>query len=386
MFKRLAISIIALLLAAPFAAMAQAPSTAFETKAGQALMVEASTGTVLLAKAADKPMPPASLAKLMTVELVFEALAKGEITLDTQYTVSEHAWRTGGAPSRTSTMFAALKSSIRVEDLLKGVMVHMANDGCIILAEGMAGSEAAFTERMNERAKALGLTQSHFANATGLPDPAAKTTLRDLIKLARHIEASYPQFYAFYTLPEFEWNKILQRNRNPLLAFDLGIDGLASGYSEEGGFGIVASAKKDGVRYFLGLGGIASDKERTEETSRVLGWGQQTFENLKLFDPGEVVGAASIYGGADGSIDLVARDPVSVFVPIGSQDRLSARIIYHWPLRAPVQPGHEAGVLRIFSGESLLREVPLVTAGSVEVGTLRQRATDALLELMFFWL
>ncbi|WP_244564156.1 D-alanyl-D-alanine carboxypeptidase family protein [Rhizobium sp. RU36D] len=375
-----------MLLGAISAASAQTPPVGFETKAAQALMIEASTGTVLLSKAADKPFPPASLAKLMTVELVLDALTRGEITLDTEYAVSEYAWRTGGAPSRTSTMFAALKSRIRVDDLLKGVMVQMANDGCIILAEGMAGSEAAFTERMNERAKVLGLTGSHFANSTGLPHPDARTTLKDLVKLARHIEATYPTLYQYYRIPEFEWNKIFQRNRNPLLSFDLGIDGLASGYSEEGGFGIVASGLKDGTRLFVALSGIATDKERTEETARVLGWGQTAFESLKLFDAGEVIGAASIYGGATGSVDLVAKAPVSVFVPIGNPERLSARIVYQWPLRAPVESGSQVGTLRIFSGESLLREVPLATASSVEVGTLRQRATDALLELMFFWL
>lgn len=385
MLKQIVILLIALL-GTMSAASGQTPPAGFETKAAQALMIEASTGTILLSKAADKPFPPASLAKLMTVELVLDALTRGEITLDTDYAVSEYAWRTGGAPSRTSTMFAALKSRIRVDDLLKGVMVQMANDGCIILAEGMAGSEAAFTERMNERAKVLGLTGSHFANSTGLPHPDARTTLKDLVTLARHIEATYPRFYEYFRIPEFEWNKIFQRNRNPLLAFDLGVDGLASGYSEPGGFGIVASSLKNGTRLIVGLSGIATDKERTEETARVLGWGQTAFESLKLFDAGEVIGAASVYGGANGTVDLVAKAPVSVFVPIGNPERLSARIVYQWPLRAPVESGSQVGTLRIFSGESLLREVPLATASAIEVGTLRQRATDALLELMFFWL
>lgn len=385
MFKQIVILLITLL-GTITAASGQTPPAGFETKAAQALMIEASTGTILLSKAADKPFPPASLAKLMTVELVLDALTRGEITLDTDYAVSEYAWRTGGAPSRTSTMFAALKSRIRVDDLLKGVMVQMANDGCIILAEGMAGSEAAFTERMNERAKVLGLTGSHFANSTGLPHPDARTTLKDLVTLARHIEATYPRFYEYFRIPEFEWNKIFQRNRNPLLAFDLGVDGLASGYSEQGGFGIVASSLKNGTRLIVGLSGIATDKERTEETARVLGWGQTAFESLKLFDAAEVIGAASVYGGANGTVDLVAKAPVSVFVPIGNPERLSARIVYQWPLRAPVESGSQVGTLRIFSGESLLREVPLATASAIEVGTLRQRATDALLELMFFWL
>jgi D-alanyl-D-alanine carboxypeptidase len=358
----------------------------FETKAGRVLLIEDSTGTVLLSKGQDEAIPPASLAKLMTLEVVFDALRRGEIRLDTSYPVSEHAWRTGGAPSRTSTMFAALKSVIRVEDLLKGIAVQMANDGCIILAEGMAGSEQSFAARMTARAREIGLKNSTFANATGLPHPGNRTTLADMVALSRHLYKTYPQYYGLFAQTEFEWNKILQRNRNPLLTLSLGVDGLTTGFADESGFAIVASAEKNGVRLFLAMSGLAADKERTEEAVRVLQWGQTAFERRTLFQPGETIGAASVYGGTQSSIGLTSPNPVEVFVPVNNPDRLTARIVYRWPLRAPVVQDQPVGELRILAGERLLSKVPLITTAAVEKGTLRQQAWDALIELLFFWL
>ncbi|MBA4799943.1 MAG: D-alanyl-D-alanine carboxypeptidase, partial [Rhizobiales bacterium] len=255
------------------AAFAQtaAPAPLIESKAAQVYLIEASTGTVLFSKNEKKSFAPASLAKLMTLEVVFDALKKGEIRPDTIYPVSEYAWRTGGAPSRTSTMFAAVKSQVPVADLIKGIAVQTANDGCLIIAEGIAGSEAKFVERMNARATELGLTDSHFANATGLPHPDNRSTLVDLVKLARHLVETYPDLYQTFSLAEFEWNKILQRNRNPLLP--IGADGLGTGFAEESGFAIIASMERDGRRLFLGLSGAQTDKERTEEATRLLNWG-----------------------------------------------------------------------------------------------------------------
>ncbi len=381
----LALLFVALVLSSPVLAQQAAPRL-FETKAAQVLMIEASTGTVLLAKGEDKPLPPASLAKLMTLEVVFDAIRRREIGLDTVYKVSEHAWRTGGAPSRTATMFAALKSELRVEDLLKGAAVQMANDACIILAEGMDGSEEKFAGRMNGRAKALGLTASAFVNPTGLPAPGNRTTLRDMITLARHLQATYPDFYRLFAQPEFEWNKILQRNRNPLIGRSAGVDGLASGFAEESGYALVASAERNGRRLFLAISGLPSDKERTEEAVRLFDWAFGAFEMRHLFKPGQTIGQASVYGGAAGQVDLVAAGPVDVFVPIDDPERLQARIVYRWPLRAPLAAGAQVGVLQLSSGERLLREVTLQSAAAVGEGTLRQKAGDALFELLFFWL
>lgn len=381
----LALLFVAFILSTPVSAQ-QAVSKVFETKAAQVLMVEASTGTVLLAKGEDKPLPPASLAKLMTLEVVFDAIRRREIGLDTVYKVSEHAWRTGGAPSRTATMFAALKSELRVEDLLKGITVQMANDACIILAEGMDGSEEKFAGRMNARAKVLGLTASTFVNPTGLPDPGNRTTLRDMVTLARHLQSSYPDFYRLFAQPEFEWNKILQRNRNPLIGRSAGVDGLASGFAEESGYALVASAERNGRRVFLAISGLPSDKERTEEAVRLLDWAFGSFEMRHLFKPGQVIGSASVYGGDAGEVGLVAAGPVDVFVPVDDPERLQARIVYRWPLRAPLAAGAQVGVLKLSSGERLLREVKLQSAAAVGEGTLRQKAGDALFELLFFWL
>ena len=355
-----------------------------ETKATQVYLVEASTGTVLLSKNERQSFAPASLAKLMTLEVVFDALAKGEIRPDTIYPVSEYAWRTGGAPSRTSTMFAAVKSQVPVADLIKGVAVQTANDGCLILAEGMAGSEAKFVERMNARAAELGLTDSRFGNATGLPHPDNRSTLYDLVKLSRHLIDTYPDLYKTFALPEFEWNKILQRNRNPLLSF--GADGLGTGFAEGSGFAIVASMERGGRRLYLGLGGVATDKERTEEATRLLNWGFDSFEMRTLFKTGEVIGEASVYGGAQSKVPLVADRPVEVYVPVNNPERLQARIVYRWPLDPPVAVGQEVATLNIFSGERPLRSVALKSAEAVEVGTLRQRAWDAVIELLFFWI
>jgi D-alanyl-D-alanine carboxypeptidase (penicillin-binding protein 5/6) len=388
MFCRFLSSLMAaIVLLMPCNGFAQTPATAgFQTKARQIYMIEALTGTVLLAQNENEPIPPASLAKLMTMEVVFDAIARGEISRDTQFPVSEYAWRTGGAPSRTATMFAALKSSIRVEDLIKGVVVQNANDACIVLAEGMAGSDEAFGARMNKRALELGMTQSIFVNSTGLPDAANRTTARDLVILSKHLQETYPDFYPLYIQPQFLWNKITQRNRNPLLGLNIGVDGLATGFAEGQGFSIATSINRDGKRFFLAMGGLASDKERLEESRRVLEWAMSSFENKRLFGDGEVIGEASVYGGTGSSVGLVAKIPIDVFVPTNNPEKLSARITYRWPLTAPVAAGYQAGTVKIFSGETLLLEVPLFTATAIGQGGLASRALDALTELMLFWL
>ena len=355
-----------------------------ETKASQVYLIEASTGTVLLAKNERQSFAPASLTKLLTLEVVFDALTRGEIRPDTIYPVSEYAWRTGGAPSRTATMFAAVKSQVSVGDLVKGIAVQTANDGCLIIAEGMEGSEAKFVERMNARAAELGLTDSHFGNATGLPHPDNRSTLFDLVKLSRHLVGAYPDLYRTFSLAEFEWNTILQRNRNPLLSF--GADGLGTGFAEGSGFAIVASMERGGRRLFLGLGGAQTSKERTEEAARLLAWGFDSFEMRTLFKAGEVVGEASVYGGASSKVPLVADRAIEVYVPVNNPERLQARILYRWPLMPPVAADREIATLTLYSGERLLRSLPLQSAEAVEVGTLRQRAFDAVIELLFFWI
>ena len=379
------LTILGLLAGLP-SAWAQDAAAGFVTKARQAYLVEGKTGTVLLATNENQAFPPASLAKLMTMEVVFGALKRGDVSADTLFPVSENAWRTGGAPSGTTTMFAALNSQIRVDDLIRGVVIQNANDACIILAEGISGSEGEFAARMTARAKDLGLGRSTFGNATGLPDAQSYTTARDLVELAHQIYREYPEYYRLYSQPDFEWNKIFQRNKNPLLALNMGVDGLGAGFAEGAGYAVTASVERNGTRLFLALGGLESDKERREEAHRILEWGLSSFETKVLFKPGEVVGQASVYGGETRYVDLIAREPIDIYLPTENPERLSGRIVYNWPLRAPVSEGQSIGELRIFSGERLVREAELVTAHPVGTGSLVSQATDALLELMFFWL
>ncbi|MFK3779284.1 D-alanyl-D-alanine carboxypeptidase family protein [Agrobacterium sp. NPDC089420] len=368
------------------AATAQSQTAPFIAKAEQAYMIDAETGTVLLSQNEDQPFPPASLAKLMTVEVVLDALSKGQVMPETGYPVSEYAWRTGGAPSRTSTMFAALKSSVSVNDLLTGIIVQNANDGCIIIAEGMAGSDPAFAKRMTARAGELGMGSSAFSNSTGLPDPGNRTTARDMVRLAQHLHDTYPDRYGLFTRPDFEWNRIFQRNKNTLLVPGSGIDGLGLGFAEGSGFAAVVSAEREGRRVYLALAGISDDKTRQEEARRVVDWGLTAFEKRHLFSKDEVVGSVSVYGGDASYVDLSPKEDVSVLVPVNTAERISGRIVYRWPLNAPLDAGANAGTLKVFSGERLLREVPLYTKGTVGKGSLSQNAAGALKELLLFWL
>lgn len=375
-------AVAALILGNAFAAQAQL----FETRAGQAFMIDADTGTVLYSKDPDKLIPPASLAKLMTMEVVFHALKSGRLRMDDTFLVSENAWRKGGASSGGSTMFAALKSSIRLEDLIQGVIVQSANDGCIIIAEGMAGSEENFAQLMTERARRIGLTKSVFKNATGLPAEGQVVNVRELAQLAVHIWREYPEYYHYYSQPNFTWNKITQSNRNPLLAMDIGADGMKTGFTEESGYAIVGSVNRDGKRVFAAMSGMATERERAEEARKLLDWGIRAFQRMELFADGEVVGEAQVYGGEKSGVTLKAKGPVAIFVPITNRDRLIARIVYEGPVVAPVEEGVRVGALKVWIGDTLSQETPLYTAEAVGLGTLHQRALDAVGELMVGWL
>ncbi|MBB3234754.1 D-alanyl-D-alanine carboxypeptidase family protein [Phyllobacterium endophyticum] len=376
---------IALGAALALAGEAKAQDTQFETKAKQALMVEDQTGTILYAKSPDTLIEPAALAKLMTMEVVFHGLKTGEIALSTQYVVSENAWRTGGAPSGGSTMFAKLKSSVSVGDLIQGVIVQSANDGCIILAEGIAGSEQKFAEMMNSRAKAIGLKHSTFVNSTGLPDPKQRMSLTDLVALARHIKREYPEYYRTYAQDNFTWNNIFQRNRNPLLRLDIGADGMGTGYTEQSGYGIVGSTERNGRRYIAALSGLASDKERAEEAKRIFEWAYQAFEEADIFAANEIVGEAKVFGGVRSGVALKAHEKISILIPVANRDRLKAHVVYQGPLVAPLKADQQVGILRIWIGDALVQETPVYTAEAIDSGDLKKRSLDAVLELATGW-
>jgi D-alanyl-D-alanine carboxypeptidase (penicillin-binding protein 5/6) len=378
--------VVGLLIGSAPLAEVSAQTAAFETKAKQVYLIEAGTGTVLYSKNADDLIPSASLAKLMTAEYVFNELKQGRISENTEYKVSEYAWRTGGALSRTSTMFAALNSSIRVIDLLRGVIVQLANDGCIILAEGLAGSESEFADLLTKRAREIGLEKSVFANSNGLPNPKNKTTVRELVLLARQIQANYPNYFRLYSEPAFEWNKIFQRNRNPLVALNIGVDGFVTGYAEESGYAIVTTIERNGTRLFLAMGGLKTDKERLEETRRVLEWGLTNFVKRTVFHKGDRVAEAPVFGGDRSHVALSTHDDVDIFIPVDNPDRIRARIAYTWPLKAPVKNDQKIGMMTITVGDRPVRDIAVYSTQPVETGTLTSKAFDGLKELFFFWL
>lgn len=358
----------------------------FDTRAKEAYMVDAVTGTVLFSKNADQPVPPASLAKLMTIEVVFQAIKAGRLSLQDKFTVSENAWRKGGAASGGSTMFAKLGSSVPLEDLIQGIIVQSANDGCIVVAEGMAGTEENFAQLMTERARELGLMHSTFMNSTGLPAEGQAVTMHDLTRLAIHIWREYPDLYHYFAEPSFKWNGILQRNRNPLLTMDIGADGLKTGHTEESGYALVGSAARDDRRLFVAMSGMTSASERSEEARKMLDWGMRAFRKTQIFAEGEAVGSAAVFGGAKSQVALKAKGPVAIFVPITNRDRLKARIVYQGPLTAPVEEGTRIGALKVWIGDTLSQETPVFAAESVARGSLRQRALDAVGELLVGWL
>jgi D-alanyl-D-alanine carboxypeptidase (penicillin-binding protein 5/6) len=354
----------------------------FQTAAPHAILIEAESGSVLFEKGADDLIPPASLSKLMTAEVVFNEIKQGRLELNKEFITSTNAWRRGGAPSRTSAMFIPIHSKVSVDDLLHGVIIQSANDACIVLAEGIAGSESSFAELMTKRARELGLTRSTFGNSNGLPDPRQLMTARELGKLARHIIDTYPEFYKLYGEREFTFNKIRQQNRNPLLNMTIGADGLKTGFTKEAGYGLVGSAVQNGMRLIVVVSGLKSEKERADEARKLLEWGFHSFQSNLLFVDGQEIAYAKVYGGAKGSVPLMAPKEVRLMVPRNAREKIIARVVYNGPVPAPVQQGQKVGTLKVWRGDFVALEVPLQAADSVAAGSMPQRAFDAATELV----
>jgi D-alanyl-D-alanine carboxypeptidase (penicillin-binding protein 5/6) len=371
---------VAALLALAAAAL-PANAQTFQTLAPHALLMDADSGTVLFEKAADELFAPASLAKLMTVEILFNELRQGRLTMETEFPISENAWRKGGGGAGGSSMFAPLNSRVKLSDLLRGIIVQSGNDASIAAAEQIAGSEENFGRMMTQRGRDLGLTASVFRNATGYSDPAQKVTAREVARLAVHIIETYPDLYKIFGEREFTWNKIRQQNRNPLLTLDVGADGLKTGFLEESGYALAGSAVQNGQRLVLVMSGLKTARDRAAEARKILDWGFRAFEPRQLFAKDEPVGEASVFGGAKSAVPLVAKKPVRLLFPRGSGDKVVARIVYQGPLRAPVQPGVEVGRLKVMRGDVQALDMPLYTGEEVGVGTLQQRAMDGLMEL-----
>jgi serine-type D-Ala-D-Ala carboxypeptidase (penicillin-binding protein 5/6) len=354
----------------------------FDGDAPTAILIEASSGSVLSEKNADELRAPSSMMTLMTAETVFHAIKQGEIKLTDEYRVSDNAWRKGGAPAGGPTMFAAIHSKISVDDLLHGAIVQNGNDACMILAEGIAGNERIFADMMTKRARELGLTQSTFANSNGLPDPGNKMTVREIAKLARYLIQTYPDFYKLFGEREFTWNKIRQQNRNPLLTSFDGADGLKTGFTKEGGYGMVGSAVQNGMRLIVVVNGLDDPDDRASEAKKMLEWGFRNFEARTLFAAQQPIGYAKVFGGANRSVRLASPEPIKVMVQKNGSDKLIARVVYKGPVRAPVESGQPVGVVRVWRGANLAMEAPVYAAESVGKGSTMRRAIDGASELV----
>jgi len=379
--KRL-IAVVCILAAWPLAAQAQD----FDSAAPYAVLMDYESGMLLYQKQPDARFEPASMAKLMTIAVVFNQLRAGAISMDDEFFISEHAWRDGGAKSGGSTMFAELNSKVPVKDLITSVIVQSGNDAAIALAEGIAGSEATFANMENRLAEELGLSNSHFVNATGLPDPDQYMSARDLGNLARYLIREFPDYYPIFSIPEFTWNKIKQPNRNALIEMGIGVDGLKTGHIEAVGYGSVVSTEDGGRRLVAVLQGMKSMKERSEEGRKLLLWGARSFDRIPVFPVGKVVGYADVYGGADPAVPLVGAGAIDIFVPKGAKDCPQATITYQGPLRPPVDKGAQVAQLNVICGGVVVQTAPLFAGESVAEGNILRKATDALKQLALGWL
>jgi serine-type D-Ala-D-Ala carboxypeptidase (penicillin-binding protein 5/6) len=354
----------------------------FDGDAPTAILIEASSGSVLFEKNADELRPASSMMQIMTAEVVFHALQQGDVKLTDEYRVSENAWRRGGAPAGGPTMFAAIHSKVSVDDLLHGAIILNGNDGCMVLAEGIAANERAFAEMMTKRARELGLTQSVFANSSGLPDPGNKMTVRELAKLSRYVIQTYPDFYKLFAERDFTWNKIHQQSRNPLLAGLEGVDGLKTGYTKEGGYGMVASAVQNDIRLIVAINGLDDPDDRLSEAKKMLEWGFRNFETRTLFAADQPVGYAKVFGGDSRSVRLASSEPIKVMVQKNGTDKLIARVVYNGPVRAPIAVGQQVGVVKIWRGANIAVESPVYATEAVGAGSTMRRAIDGASELV----
>lgn len=370
------------------AATGQAPSNAdFVVKAKQAILIDSDSGAVLFQHNADQLAPPASMSKLMTLAVVFRGLKQGTIRPEDEFLMSEYAWRTGGGPSGTSAMFVPINTRIRVEELIKGVIIQSGNDAAIALAEGVAGSEASFAQQMTEEARRLDMKKSTFKNATGLYHPEHLMTVRELAMVGRHLIREYPEYYSIFQIKEFPYRKHKFINRNPLLFLNIGADGMKTGFIKEAGYGIVASAKQGERRLVAVINGAATAEDRRDEARRLLEWGFRSFGEFKLFEAGEIVGRARVWGGDRMSVPLIGNGPVIAVLPrFPANQKLRAEIVYNGPLKSPIAKGDQVARLRVTSSTEATAEIPLYAAEDVVPGSTWKRGFDTLLHMATRWL
>ena len=340
---------------------AHAQPVAFETKARAAIMIDYRTGAILFAKNADQRLPPASMSKLMTAYMVFDAIRSGRLREDDELPVSEKAWRTGG-----SKMFVAVGSRVKVHDLIRGVIIQSGNDACVVFAEALAGSEEAFARQMTDKAKEIGLTGSHFANADGLPDPDHWMTVHDLARLARLLIKEFPQYYPIYSEEEFTYQNIRQFSRNPLLRSGVpGVDGLKTGHTDEAGYGLVVSALRGDRRVILVMAGLDSVKERADESARLLEYGFREFEEYLLFKKDQPVEDATVWLGTQPKVALVPASDVGMTMSRDARSGMTVKVAWNDPVPAPIAKGQTIANMTIQSDGQEPLEVPLVASADV---------------------
>jgi D-alanyl-D-alanine carboxypeptidase (penicillin-binding protein 5/6) len=351
------------------------PARAFETQARAAWVYDLTSGTVLLEKNAHEPLPPASMSKLMTINMLFEALRDGRVSLDERFAVSSNAKAMQG-----STMFLNEQDKPTVEELIKGIIVLSGNDACVAVAEGLAGTEADFARKMNERAAALGMEDSHFVNASGWPDPEHRMSMHDLGRLAVRLITEFPDFYPYFSLTEFPFDGRSpdnRFNRNPLLKMGIGADGLKTGHTQEAGYGLVGSAARDGRRIVFVISGLDSEKARAEEAQRVVDWAFREFIQKAVARKGERITGAPVWMGSAKEVGLVVEQDLTLLLPSLAQDRLRAEVTYTGPIRAPVAAGTRLADLVVEVPGMAPVKVPLVAETDVPMGGFFTRVSTA---------
>jgi serine-type D-Ala-D-Ala carboxypeptidase (penicillin-binding protein 5/6) len=355
------------------ATAAPSASGALDTPAKHVLIVEADTNTVLFDKNAEERMPPASMSKIMTAYVVFDMLKSGRITLGDELPVSEKAWKLGG-----SKMFVGIGARIKIDDLLKGVLVQSGNDACVVLAEGLAGSEQDFVELMNQKAQQIGLKDSHFANVTGLPDPEEWMTAQDLVTLAMRTMHDFPEYYHYFSEKAFDFNNIDQGNRNPLLYKVAGADGLKTGHTDESGYSLIGSVLRGDRRVIAVVAGLATMKDRASEGERLVEWAFSQFNDYKLFAAGDKVDDAEVWMGNEPKVGMALQDDLTVTLPRHSRRDMKVTVVYDKPVPAPVKHGDEIGKIVVTAPDTSPIERPLYAMADVRpIGTIGRMATLA---------
>jgi D-alanyl-D-alanine carboxypeptidase (penicillin-binding protein 5/6) len=344
------------------------------SSAKQVYIVDMMTGSIIFEKNADEKMPTSSMSKVMTMYAVFDAIKKGRLSLNDEIEVSEKAWRKGG-----SKMFIEVGKKVKVEDLIKGVIVQSGNDAAIALAEGLAGSEDNFAMSLNNIAQELGMKNSHFKNASGWPDPDHYSTARDLGILAQYLIVNFPEFYHYYAIQEFEYNNIKQNNRNPLLYRKMGVDGIKTGHTEVAGYGLMASGMRDGRRVVMVVNGLESEKARAQEGARLMEWALANFENQKAFSKGQEIARTAVKLGTTDTVPLVIGSDVKLTLPKARKNEVKIEASYTTPLKAPVKAGQKVGELKIAIPGQAEKTFPLYTAADVPEASFVTKAFENLI-------